>query len=215
MQRFQVNHLGREWASLIEIMAMIAVVGLAITAMFSTVIGGIYFAKDSENRIKAISLAREWLEWVTNMRNTNWLRFSSDQINCWRVRDYVSNCIGNSTFVTTPTTNGIWTIWSTVPYVLMNQNGAWYLSGAIATTGSGLWIDNNWFYTATGTTTWWATCSLTRTTNCRSPFTRQIRVTIPSGNTGSISVTAVVDWYEKKAQNVTLTTTLTNWKSKF
>jgi hypothetical protein len=30
--------------------------------MFSTVIGGIYFAKDSENRIKAINLAREGIE---------------------------------------------------------------------------------------------------------------------------------------------------------
>ena len=43
-------------------MAMIAVLGLAVTAMFSTVIGGIYFARDSENRIKAINLAREGIE---------------------------------------------------------------------------------------------------------------------------------------------------------
>ena len=59
MQLSLVRHLDKNGASLIEIMAMIAVLGLAVTAMFSTVIGGIYFARDSENRIKAINLARE------------------------------------------------------------------------------------------------------------------------------------------------------------
>ncbi len=62
MQLSLVRHLDNSGASLIEIMAMIAVLGLAVTAMFSTVIGGIYFARDSENRIKAINLAREGIE---------------------------------------------------------------------------------------------------------------------------------------------------------
>jgi Tfp pilus assembly protein PilV len=62
MQLSLVRHLDKNGASLIEIMAMIAVLGLAVTAMFSTVIGGIYFAHDSENRIKAINLAREGIE---------------------------------------------------------------------------------------------------------------------------------------------------------
>jgi type II secretory pathway pseudopilin PulG len=62
MQLSLVKHLARRGSSLIEIMAMIAVLGLAITAMFSTVIGGIYFARDSENRIKAINIAREGIE---------------------------------------------------------------------------------------------------------------------------------------------------------
>ena len=36
-----------------------AILGLAVTAMFSTVVSGIYLATDSESRIKAINLARE------------------------------------------------------------------------------------------------------------------------------------------------------------
>ena len=43
-------------------MAMMAILSIAIAAMFSTVTGGIFFAKDSENRIKAINLAREGIE---------------------------------------------------------------------------------------------------------------------------------------------------------
>ncbi len=206
MQLSLVKHLGKNGASLIEIMAMIAVLGLAVTAMFSTVIGGIYFARDSENRIKAINLAREGIEWVTNLRNTNWLRFSSDQTNCWKVQWYVSSCIGDSASTTTRLSNA--------SYILTNTNWAWYLTGT--TTGSGLWIDSNGYYMAS-----WATspvCNISLTTNCRSPFTREIRITNATNigaNSGSMTVTAVVDWYEKRPQNVTLSTTLTNWKSKF
>jgi hypothetical protein len=50
---------GSSGVSLMEIIAMLTILGIAIVAMFSTVTGGIFFAKDSENRIKAINLARE------------------------------------------------------------------------------------------------------------------------------------------------------------
>ena len=68
---------------------------------------------------------------------------------------------------------------------------------------------------ASGTTT--PKCTITLATNCRSPFTREIRIsgTDNTTNSGTMTVTAVVDWYEKRTQNVTLKTTLTNWKSKF
>lgn len=187
---------------LIEIIAMLTILGIAIVAMFSTVTGGIFFAKDSENRIKAINLAREWLEGVTDMRNTNWLRFSSDQANCWKVKDYNATCIGNT--YSDSFTDG--------SYILLNKNGAWYLTGSTVTTGSGLWVGNDGYYTASGSMND-PLCTLDFRTNCRSVFTREIRIS--SWNTGSMTVTSIVDWREKSAQNVTLTTTLTNWKSKF
>ena len=207
-----VNHLDKRWTSLIEIMAMIAVVGLAVTAMFSTVIGGIYFARDSENRIKAINLAREGIEWVTNLRNTNWLRFSSDQKNCWKIKDYDGwNCIGQWAVIV-----ATFSLQNNTTHILTNGNGAWYLSTANATTGSGLWVDTNWFYVATGAAlAGESLCTISKATDCRSPFTREIRISNAIANTGSMTVTSTIDWYEKRAQNVTLTTTLTNWKSKF
>ena len=210
MWRYLVNHLDKKGSSLIEIMAMMAVLWIAVAAMFSTVIGGIYFAKDSENKIKAINLAREGIEGITNLRNTNWLRFSSDQINCWRIEGYQSNCIWNNTFAVN---NSVWTGWTTTSYVLENKNGAWYLTGT--TSWSGLWVDNNGFYYSSGITSWDIRCNFEITTNCRSPFTRVIRIFIPSWNTGSMSIKSTVDWFERRPQNVTVETTLTNWKSKF
>ncbi len=201
------NHLGKRWSSLLEIMAMMALLSMAITAMFSTVIWGIYFSRDSENRIKAINLAREWIEWVTNLRNTNWLRFSGDQSNCWNIKDYQPACIGSWTYASLNSFGG-----SPVAaaYTLKNENGAWYLTGI--TSGTWLWIDNNGFYFSSGTTAWDPLCTIDRTTNCRSPFTREIRI-LSGSNT--MTITSIVDWKEKRVQNITLKTTLTNWKSKF
>lgn len=205
-----VNHLGKKGSSLIEIMAMITVLWLAIASMFSTVIWGIYFAKDSENRIKAINLAREWIEWTISLRNTNWLRFSSDQINCWRFLDYDNTCIGNTTPIGTDVIGGI-VIGTPVSYVIENKNGAWYLTGTI--TGSWLWVNTDGYYVASGVTAWEALCTISKTTDCRSPFSRLIKITLTAADT--ITVTSVVDWFEHRAQKVVLTTTLTNWKSKF
>lgn len=208
MWLYQVNHLDNRWSSLIEIMAMMAILWLAVTAMFSTVIWGIYFATDSENRIKAINVAREWLEWVTNLRNTNWLRFSSDQLNCWRIIGYDVACIWNPGYANLNS-------FSSTSYILENKNGAWYLSGANATTGSWLWIDANGYYYNSWTTASDILCTFDIPTNCRSPFTREIQILVNGANTWSITVTSRVDWFERRAQNITLSTTLTNWKSKF
>jgi hypothetical protein len=142
---------------------------------------------------------------VTDLRNTNWLRFSSDQANCWKVKDYNATCIGNTS--SDSFTNG--------SYILVNKNGAWYLTGSTAITGSGLWVGDDGYYVASGVTASDPLCTLDIRTNCRSVFTREIRISIPSSNTGSMTVTSVVDWRERSPQNVTLTTTLTNWKSKF
>lgn len=205
------KHLGKKWSSFIEIMAMMAILSVSLAAMFSTVASWIYYSKDSENRIKAINLAREWIEWVTNLRNTNWIRFSSDQVNCWRIQNYNSLCIGSIPY---STGYSIWT--GTVAqstYVLENKNGAWYLTGT--TSGTWLWIDSNWFYYASGTTSSDIRCSLSVTKNCRSVFTRVIIAKEDTTSSWILNISSIVDWNEHWAENVTLNTTLTNWKSKF
>ena len=76
-------------------MVVLVILGLGITALLQTIGGGISYTRDTENKIKAINIAREGIEGMTNIRDTNWLRFSSDKINCWKVKDYSSSCIGN------------------------------------------------------------------------------------------------------------------------
>jgi type II secretory pathway pseudopilin PulG len=47
---------------MIELMAVLAIMGLGIAALLQTLVGGLYYARDTENNIKAINLAREGIE---------------------------------------------------------------------------------------------------------------------------------------------------------
>lgn len=205
--------LSKKWATLVEIMWMLAIVWLGIAALLQTIGSGIYFAKDTENNIKAINIAREGIEWVTNLRDTNWLRFSSDRINCWRVNSYDWWCINTPSF-----TNLI----QSGSYILYSKNGAWYLSGTTAinyitnwagyTSAFKVWIDDTGFWTQTGVVTS-QTCSSQTQTGCLTIFNREIIINVTS--TGSMNVQSIVRWKDRRDRNVTLDTILTNWKSNF
>jgi len=201
------------WATMIELMGVLAIMGLGIAALLDTIGWGIYFAKDTENNIKAINLAREWIEWMTNIRDTNWMRFSSDRWNCWKTKDYNGLCINDTSFA--------WIIgdWS---YILYIRNGAWYLSGISTTPYTTNWtayskafkvsLDDTGFWTQTGITTT-TLCNSQTQTGCLSPFTREITVKLVG--TGTINIQSIVRWQGKRMRNVTLETVLTNWKSNF
>lgn len=75
-------------------MIMLAIVSLTLSAVFYSLSQSIHFARDTEARIRAINIAREGIEGMINIRNTNYLRFSSDWIQCWMVMNYDTGCIG-------------------------------------------------------------------------------------------------------------------------
>ncbi len=214
MQLFQAKTSSKKWATMLELMAMIAIMGLWIWSMLWVIWSGVDFAKDTEDTIKAISLAREWLEGVTNWRNTNWLRFSSDKTNCWKVSNYLSSCIWNTT--------GAFDIGSG-SYLLYTQNGAWYLSGMTSLnyvtdwvnyrTAYRAWLSSDGYFTQSGASIPINFCSSIGQTNCLTPFSREIQIT-PIW-TWTLFVTSVVRWQGKRNREVTLTTSLTNWKAKF
>jgi type II secretory pathway pseudopilin PulG len=202
---------------MLELIIMMAIMAIGISSMLWVVETGSYFAKDTEDNIKAINLAREGIEWVTDLRNTNWQRFSSDKINCWKVLNYNSNCIG----------------WTSVPliasgsYKLYIQNGLWYLSG-VTTTFSDIygtdwaaykqiyatWLDDRGFYSQTGMTAYSTGCTSELQRNCITQFTREINID-PQWSTGSLLVRSIVRWKAKRDREIILDATLTNWKSKF
>lgn len=216
MELLQVNKtiFASRWATMIELMAMISILWLGVASMFSVVTWGMWFAKDTEDTIRAINLAREWIEWVTNVRNTNWLRFSSDRINCWKTSGYDSTCIWNTSYA-----NNLFS----GSNILYNQNGLWYLSGVnISLDPNSNWntyysqyktyLDDNGFFTQTGAASN-ILCGSAINKNCRTIFTREIFIS-PSG-TWQISVKSKVYWNTKRLQKIELETSLSNWKAKF
>ncbi len=208
-----IYHLARNrtWATMIELIAVMAIMGLGIGALLQTLGWGIYYAKNTEDNIKAINIAREWIEWMINIRDTNWLRFSSDKTNCWKTKDYDVTCIGNST----PPI--IWS-WS---YTLSPRNGVWFLSGTsfidFSTNWAGykdafkVWFDAEWFYTQTGVSS--TPCSSYTQTGCLTIFAREIVVN--TFGTWTLNISSIVRWYDKRPQSVILNSTITNWKSNF
>lgn len=195
---------------------MLLVVSLALTTFFYTLTQTMSFSQDTEARIKAISLAREGIEAVTNIRNTNWLRFSSSRKNCWDVIDYNAACITNRgtkitnwTYVLNKWTDGLWKL------ALKNDNN------------DALYINNNWQYVSYGffgsnpipqvrcrniaTNTQWA---------CKTPFYRTITISknnpVSSKTEESMTITSKVSWKNTFGERkVELTSVLTNWKSHY
>jgi prepilin-type N-terminal cleavage/methylation domain-containing protein len=196
--------------TIVEIMMALAILSLGISALLQTFSSGVKFSSDTENNIKAINIAREGIESMINIRDTNWLRFTSDRTNCWIVAGYDGLCIGN---ITLSFNDGSYTAFST--------NGVWMLSGITTPPVYTSWtnykntfrvgIDANGYFTQTGVST--TPCSSSRQSDCLTIFTREIilDVTLPD----TLKVTSIARWNMERPRNVSLETTLTNWKSKF
>lgn len=209
----------RKWATIVELMVVLAILGLGITALLQTIGWGITYARDTENNIKAINIAREGIEAMTNIRDTNWLRFSSDKTNCWKVKDYAAGCIGNPAFPNWSA--GIPWLISSGSYTVYPQSGVWYLSGASGVPYTtwvtykneySIWLDNAGFYTQTGIIN--TSCSSSLQQSCRTIFTREIRITNWSSS-GILNIQSVARWRDERPHSVILEMTLTNWKSNF
>lgn len=90
---FRTVH-SKDAMSIAEAMAVIVILSFGLVGTLKLVDSGIKLATTTENRIQAINLAREGIEAVENIRNTNWLKFSSDVGNCFDVKDYNASCVG-------------------------------------------------------------------------------------------------------------------------
>lgn len=218
--RIGIVLVNKKWVTIVELMVVVAILGLGIAALLQTIGWGINYTRDTENKIKAINIAREGIEGMTNIRDTNWLRFSSDKTNCWKVKDYSSSCIGSAL---PPYPANPWYI-STGSYTIDTNNGVWLLSGT-ATIPFTTWstyksayqvnLDAKGFYSQTGTATIQCTSFLQK--NCKTIFTREILldIPVPITQTGVLTVKSIVRWVDGRPQSVILDTTLTNWKSNF
>lgn len=191
-------------------MIMLSVITLALTTMFVVLTQTINFSYDTESRIKAVNLAREWIEAVTNIRNTNWLRFSSDRKNCWDSKNYSNACFNPSTGASTNKIN------ANEEYILISKNWAWELWTSL---NKDVYVNWSWTYyqwTTSGPT---ILCKNTKnnnsqSTNCKSPFQREIKIT--KKNNDSMDVAVTVTWFNGFGKRkVELTSTLTNWKSNY
>jgi Tfp pilus assembly protein PilV len=200
--------------SLIEAIIIMTIVSFGVIWLYDFYISSEKLASTTNKRIKAIQISREWLEGVTNIRNTNWLLYGADYQNCWNVQSYRIECIGNSTF-----TYDI-RPWSYI--ISQNTENRWHLDWIIAP----FWaypdlIYRNEFWVEIASDGFYN--QQTTPAFINPPYTREIIISYPEdtnsdGNSDSnddkMHIKSLVQWGTSGTHRVELSHTLTNWKNK-
>lgn len=206
----------KKWTSIVESLLLMLIVIIWIVWMYWILTSSQKLSTSSQNKLTAISIAREWIEWVTNIRDTNWINFSSNINNCWMTYKYNRLCIISNWTIDRPHT--FLEDWS---YTLRRNNNRWILDLKDTPTNSfwvdyinnfQVFIDDKWFFTQT-----WATNPIwiEETTPL---FTREIRLIwrnpvawVPQ----KYEIESIVRWVDRSKEwyhEVILETVLTNWK---
>ena len=194
--------------SIAEAMVVLLIVVTWVTWMYKIYDESIKLSDATTNKIQAIQIAKQWIEAFTNIRDTNWLLFSSDYENCWNTLNYEPACIWDSAPL-----NKIKEWWYYKIY--RDPNNKWLLDAGTITTSDytdplyltfhRVWLDN-WIYTQT-----WTVEEL------KPAFTREIKIAYSAWNTTDpkMTVTSLVQWKDKSTNSVhkvELDQVLSNWK---
>lgn len=203
--------------SIIEAIVAMTIISIWVTWMYNIYISSTRLEESISNKMNAVAIAREWIEAITNMRDTNWIILWSDVNNCWNTLNYNTLCIMNNT-----TDYDIPNDWHFKIY--KNTNNRWTLSGSTTVSASGyldstyrdnfiVWIDSDWFYTQT-----WTVDNLIPLYT-REIITKYIEDTnwdaLIDSNDEKMEVKSLVQWMDgssKQPHKIELKTILSNWK---
>ncbi|EKE29719.1 MAG: hypothetical protein ACD_2C00112G0004 [uncultured bacterium (gcode 4)] len=204
----------RRWNSIAEVIIIITILTFWLVWAYSVLNSGQKLSISTENRIKWTNIAREWIEIMQNIRDSNWIKFSSDYTHCWNVRAYNSSCIwtDNTNWIAAQSYTLSFTGWLWHPI----QSTSWALPFNTAYRNDFyVNIDANWLISQDSMIT--TPCSASLSKNCRTIFTRQITVSYPDGSisTKRMKVNSIVKWVDNASSWVNvinLQTILTNWR---
>lgn len=217
--------------SITEAMVVLMIVTLWLVWVYGILTKSFRVTTNLWNKIQAIQIAREWIEAMQNIRDTNWLLFPLDKENCWITENYNSDCFGDETY-----NKGVippYIIQDDTSYkVYKNEDWRWYLEKASdqLTVWDYLNKDYRDFFTVNMldnnqyTQSWWTSFSPT--------FTREIIITREKWNPKDpnesfffnednlyrlswINVKSIVKWIDSSStypSEVSLDMTLTNYK---
>ncbi len=197
--------------SIIEVMVVLMLVVTWVVWMYKVYWNSQNLSTSTGNKIQAIQIAREWIEAMKNIRDTNWIKFGADITNCWNTFNYNSNCVNNAaendiapaSYIIYQSVDNNWKLASKT---------TWNFSSTTYRNDFKVFIDSNWFYTQS-----WSSVE------SKPLFTREIKVqyfeedgiTIWNSNEPKMEVTSLVQWVDSSSSvphKVEFTTLLTNWK---
>ncbi len=203
----------KSWTSIIEAMIALSIVMIWITWLYNIYDRSQKLETATENRIKAISIAREWIEVMQNIRDTNWILFWADTKNCWNSFNYDVNCLWSTdpNHKIAPWNYKIykdvdnrwklvlWSLW--FDYTDISLRNEYRIK-----------LDSNWLYSQS----WWI--------DFNPIFTRVLEISYPEDtnsdwnfdvNDEKILIKSIVYWKDNTKDtpyNIVLENILTNWK---
>lgn len=202
--------LSKKATSIVEAIMITLILSIWITWVYNIFSNSLKFTNWIEAKIQAIHIAKEWIEAIENIRDTNWLKYSSNINSCWKTLNYDSNCI-------------LWSGYETMSWkyiIYKDINNKWLLESKDTITWDyednnyrdnfKVWLDANWFYTQTGIVN-----------DFKNIYTREINIYnydpwfTNSTDDDWIKIESIVKWKDNSSQNVReviLEAYLTNYK---
>jgi hypothetical protein len=80
------------WVSIVEAIIVVFILSFGIYWLFDIFITSSNLSSHTQKKIEWLAIAREWIEAMQNIRDTNWNKFSTDYKNCWNSFNYNSSC---------------------------------------------------------------------------------------------------------------------------
>lgn len=195
------------------------VVSVGILGAYSVLSSAQKLADTTIDRVQAINIAREGIEIVKNIRDSNYIQYPGSPQDCWRSSNYECDSTAkllSGSYVIKPLSNtkceNCWTLSGmTTPGMLEGSP----MSDASYRTRYALAIDESGFTTSDTSAFASQSCNANISTGCLSPFAREIRLTVNDDT--SINATSKVSWKESNGNyvDVELPLILTNWKINF
>ncbi len=84
--------LNKKGETLIEVLIALFVVTLGATTATSLIVTALRSNQFNKDSLIALNLAQEGLEFMRNLRDSNWLRFSANTQGCWNMKPGVETC---------------------------------------------------------------------------------------------------------------------------
>ncbi len=210
------NNFNIKATSIVEAMIVLLIIVTWVIWMYKILNESNKLVITVRNKIQATQIARQWIEAFTNIRDTNWILFSSDYENCWNVLNYNPLCIWSN--------NTSHDIESANYKIILDEDNRWTLEKTILSPSLNysdleyrnfykIWLDLNWIYTHSGIIT-----------EIKPLYTRELSISylqedLTPWNTQSpkIKIISKVQWSDNTstaAHKIEIEQILSNWKSK-
>lgn len=214
MQRKNSNRA----STLIEALVVLVIISLWILGSYNVFIESQQLSVSTKYRVEAIQIARDGLEAIQNIRDTNWILYAADRKNCWNVLNYDGNCVGDTTrnFDIELGNNQSFRIQRNAQnqFILdvQNHGGNNTISDTNFRNRFQIQKDARWFYTQGNGT------------NFVPLFTREIQITYfedtngdtnMNSNDEKMRVNSIVQWIDPSKTSpytINMSTILSNWK---